>query len=167
MTSEAKIGLLLGLVFIFIIAFIINGLPSFWHKTDGNELTVAAENAQDNAAGIGVNERKAGEAIERIEPATAANTSPVVVETQGNTNVRFATELPKDGTNTAAKCGTAAGYGRTGTTSGPKVNKHPMFNRPQCSPSSRLMLFARVTVCTLSPRNSTELPRQAKSQQPT
>jgi nucleoid-associated protein YgaU len=29
MTSDAKIGLLLGLVFIFVIAFIINGLPSF------------------------------------------------------------------------------------------------------------------------------------------
>ena len=29
MTSDAKIGLLLGLVFIFIIAFVINGLPRF------------------------------------------------------------------------------------------------------------------------------------------
>ena len=28
MTSDAKIGLLLGLVFIFVIAFVINGLPS-------------------------------------------------------------------------------------------------------------------------------------------
>ena len=28
MTSDAKIGLLLGLVFIFVIAFIINGLPN-------------------------------------------------------------------------------------------------------------------------------------------
>jgi len=37
MTSDAKIGLLLGLVFIFIIAFIINGLPSF--RNDTNELT--------------------------------------------------------------------------------------------------------------------------------
>lgn len=39
MTSDAKIGLLLGLVFIFIIAFIINGLPSFKSETDNNELT--------------------------------------------------------------------------------------------------------------------------------
>lgn len=37
MTSDAKIGLLLGLVFIFIIAFIINGLPSF--RNDTNDLT--------------------------------------------------------------------------------------------------------------------------------
>ena len=28
MTSDAKIGLLLGLVFIFVIAFVINGLPN-------------------------------------------------------------------------------------------------------------------------------------------
>ena len=39
MTSDAKIGLLLGLVFIFIIAFIINGLPSFKSEVDNNELT--------------------------------------------------------------------------------------------------------------------------------
>ncbi|MHC4155152.1 MAG: LysM peptidoglycan-binding domain-containing protein [Planctomycetota bacterium] len=36
MTSDAKVGLLLGLVFIFIIAFIINGLPSFRSKADNN-----------------------------------------------------------------------------------------------------------------------------------
>lgn len=37
MTSDAKIGLLLGLVFIFVIAFIINGLPgSARNKTATN-----------------------------------------------------------------------------------------------------------------------------------
>jgi nucleoid-associated protein YgaU len=37
MTSDAKIGLLLGLVFIVIIAVIINGLPSFWsHPSTAN-----------------------------------------------------------------------------------------------------------------------------------
>jgi len=40
MTSDAKIGLLLGLVFIFVIAFVINGLPSFRAATDNSsELT--------------------------------------------------------------------------------------------------------------------------------
>ncbi|MHC4743285.1 MAG: LysM peptidoglycan-binding domain-containing protein [Planctomycetota bacterium] len=39
MTSDAKIGLLLGLVFIFIIAFIINGLPKLRGQSDSNELT--------------------------------------------------------------------------------------------------------------------------------
>ena len=54
MTSEAKIGLLLGLVFIFIIAFIINGLPSFWHKSDSGEIAVVTESAADDTAGVGV-----------------------------------------------------------------------------------------------------------------
>ncbi len=40
MTSETKVGLLLGLVFIFTIAFVINGLPSFSGKTDNYQLTV-------------------------------------------------------------------------------------------------------------------------------
>ena len=98
MTSEAKIGLLLGLVFIFIIAFIINGLPSFWNKSDSGELTVATEAAEDSTVGIGTNERKAGEAIEKIEPATAANTGQVT-KTQGNSDVRFVAELPKNSLN--------------------------------------------------------------------
>jgi nucleoid-associated protein YgaU len=102
MTSEAKIGLLLGLVFIFIIAFIINGLPSFWNKSDSSEVAVATESQEDTAVGIGVNERKAGEAIERIEPGTAVNSSGVVVETQGSSDVRFVAEPPKGVTNASA-----------------------------------------------------------------
>lgn len=39
MTTDAKIGLLLGLVFIFAIAFIINGLPDFSKKQGTNEPT--------------------------------------------------------------------------------------------------------------------------------
>jgi nucleoid-associated protein YgaU len=102
MTSEAKIGLLLGLVFIFIIAFIINGLPSFWNKSDSGEVAVVTDNPQDSAVGIGANERKAGEAIERIEPGTAVNSSGVVVETQGDSDVRFVAEPPKGVTNASA-----------------------------------------------------------------
>jgi nucleoid-associated protein YgaU len=48
MTSDAKIGLLLGLVFIFVIAFIINGLPNFRDKTDNNELTTNMISRQNN-----------------------------------------------------------------------------------------------------------------------
>ena len=52
MTSDAKIGLLLGLVFIFIIAFIINGLPKLRGETDSNsELTKIM--MEDNPPGIG------------------------------------------------------------------------------------------------------------------
>jgi len=53
MTSDAKIGLLLGLVFIFIIAFIINGLPNFKSETDNNELTTTMVSLQNKQLGIG------------------------------------------------------------------------------------------------------------------
>jgi nucleoid-associated protein YgaU len=45
MTSDAKIGLLLGLVFIFIIAFVINGfgLPRFHSAVDNNEPAVVVQ----------------------------------------------------------------------------------------------------------------------------
>lgn len=38
MASDAKIGLLLGLVVIFLIAFVINGLPRFGDAKESNEL---------------------------------------------------------------------------------------------------------------------------------
>jgi len=68
MTSDAKIGLLLGLVFIFIIAFIINGLPSLRNNENNNELTTKMVNFGNEPPGIGAKERKAQEAISRIEP---------------------------------------------------------------------------------------------------
>ncbi|MHC4212962.1 MAG: LysM peptidoglycan-binding domain-containing protein [Planctomycetota bacterium] len=51
MTSDAKIGLLLGLVFIFIIAFIINGLPNFRGSDNPNKLMEGMINSQDNSVG--------------------------------------------------------------------------------------------------------------------
>ena len=58
MTSDAKIGLLLGLVFIFIIAFVINGLPSFHKDANNNELTVSMADSQNEPPGIAAKERK-------------------------------------------------------------------------------------------------------------
>ena len=52
MTSDAKIGLLLGLVFIFVIAFIINGLPNFRDNTDNNELTTNMMSRQKDPLGL-------------------------------------------------------------------------------------------------------------------
>jgi len=63
MTSDAKIGLLLGLVFIFIIAFIINGLPRFHRDKDNNELTNKMVSQQNNPPGLGAKERKAQESL--------------------------------------------------------------------------------------------------------
>jgi nucleoid-associated protein YgaU len=66
MTSDAKVGLLLGLFFIFVIAFIINGLPRFSSDTNNNELTTMANSPNDSY--IGANERKARETINQERP---------------------------------------------------------------------------------------------------
>jgi nucleoid-associated protein YgaU len=70
MTSDAKIGLLLGLVFIFVIAFIINGLPGLHQKDDSNKLTTNMVGLESNPSGIGANERKVQMAME--QPAAGA-----------------------------------------------------------------------------------------------
>jgi len=58
MTSDAKIGLLLGLVFIFVIAFVINGLPRFSSPgEDSNKLTQIMV-AHGNDPGIASETRK-------------------------------------------------------------------------------------------------------------
>ncbi len=51
MTSDAKIGLLLGLVFIFVIAFVINGLPSLRPPTMGRA-EVTTVTGEDFEAGV-------------------------------------------------------------------------------------------------------------------
>lgn len=69
MTSDAKIGLLLSLIFIFIIAFIINGLPNFFKGTDSNELTQTYLNKlRSYDSDITNGAREAVEAISNFEP---------------------------------------------------------------------------------------------------
>jgi len=63
MTSDAKIGLLLGLVFIFIIAFIINGLPSLRPEPNSNELTMEMTQFGDQPQGAGATEQMAFEGL--------------------------------------------------------------------------------------------------------
>jgi nucleoid-associated protein YgaU len=57
MASDAKIGLLLGLVFIFVIALIINGMPSFHENGGNNQLTTNMVSSQNNPPAIAVKER--------------------------------------------------------------------------------------------------------------
>jgi len=94
MTSDAKIGLLLGLVFIFIIAFLINGLPSFLNNTNNNELTTNMVSSRNNPPGIAAKERKAQEVFNRIKP---VKKQPLKVQlpTTGNQSIRFEMPLPK------------------------------------------------------------------------
>jgi len=91
MTSDAKIGLLLGLAFIFIIAFIINGLPSFREDGNNNELTTNMVSLQNNPPAIAAREREiinrresVGEKSQKVEPPSTANQ-----------DIRFTTALPK------------------------------------------------------------------------
>ncbi len=67
MTSDAKIGLLLGLVFIFIIAFLINGLPNFHNTRNNNGLTTNGFGSQNNSPGLAAKERKVQEIFNRKE----------------------------------------------------------------------------------------------------
>lgn len=50
MASEAKIGLLLGLAIIFVVAFVINGLPHFGEVDQNDDLALALDG---NPPGIG------------------------------------------------------------------------------------------------------------------
>jgi nucleoid-associated protein YgaU len=70
MTSDAKVGVLLGLVFIFIVAFLINGLGDLKSDKDNNELTEQmVQSYIVRSPGLGDSERKVSqELIEQIEP---------------------------------------------------------------------------------------------------
>ncbi|MCK4752929.1 MAG: LysM peptidoglycan-binding domain-containing protein [Planctomycetes bacterium] len=76
MTSDAKVGVLLGLAFIFLIAFIINGLPHLREEVNNNQLTTTMINSHSNPPGIATRQRKV--------------TREVI-----NQNVRFTAPLPK------------------------------------------------------------------------
>lgn len=96
MTSDAKIGLLLGLVFIFIIAFIINGVPSFSKDDNNNELTSNIVSSQNNPPGIATKERKVNRRI--IGPVRPTSRQPLTIaNTAGNNpQTRFEMPLPKN-----------------------------------------------------------------------
>ena len=101
MTSDAKIGLLLGLVFIFIIAIIINGLPSLRGDGNNSELTTNMVSFNDEPAGLGARERKVREAFEPAMPArqTVAVQKQTINETSSSAtkeqDVRFEMLLPE------------------------------------------------------------------------
>ncbi|MBC8481115.1 MAG: LysM peptidoglycan-binding domain-containing protein [Planctomycetes bacterium] len=99
MTSDAKIGLLLGLVFIFIIAFVVNGLPNL-RNSDNNQLTtnMVAEFNKTPAIDAGLGGK--------AELSTSFRSSYAVVEPQktpaqpapqannANQSQRYVVELP-------------------------------------------------------------------------
>ena len=98
MTSDAKIGLLLGLVFIFIIAFIINGLPRLRGEAGSNELTEIM--MKNDPPGIGGWERKADEVLnpppqiaeETFEPQQPSDNSAQAFP--DNSDIRYSVPIP-------------------------------------------------------------------------
>jgi nucleoid-associated protein YgaU len=95
MTSDAKVGLLLGLIFIFIIAFIINGLPRFRGDTSNNELTTTLVGQQDEPPGIGDKERKAQEVFNRAKQAKKELADEVQGPAEKVEDIRFEIPLPE------------------------------------------------------------------------
>ncbi|MFC1737527.1 LysM peptidoglycan-binding domain-containing protein [Planctomycetota bacterium] len=94
MTSDAKVGVLLGLVFIFIIAFLINGLPNLKSDRKNNELTTNMVSSHNSPPGLASRERQVSrDIIHRIEP-TRQNPVEIWEHTRADDEVRFVTPLP-------------------------------------------------------------------------
>jgi nucleoid-associated protein YgaU len=94
MTSDAKIGLLLGLVFIFVIAFIINGLPNFFNKTDNNELTTTMTTFEDNSLGIGAKERKTQKDLDWMKVVEKQTFSEDQILSENEQDIRSVIPIP-------------------------------------------------------------------------
>jgi len=132
MTSDAKVGLLLGLFFIFVIAFIINGLPRFRSDTNSNALTTMANSPNDSY--IGSNERKARESFSRERP--VRNSSQGVAEAQDATRdedtVRYKRPLSQDSVAIKDEPVTAtAGDNAKTTAPAPDANRDTEVNVPK------------------------------------
>jgi nucleoid-associated protein YgaU len=77
MTSDAKIGLLLGLVFIFVIAFVINGLPTLRPQSTKAQVATDSMQARDENLGVAGRAQKAQETIGWAELLDAQSGGPV------------------------------------------------------------------------------------------
>jgi nucleoid-associated protein YgaU len=91
MASDAKIGLLLGLVFIFIIALIINGLPSFREDGSNNQLTTNMVGLQNSPPAIAAKER----GVINLREAVGKKPTQVELPSAGNQDVLPATAVPE------------------------------------------------------------------------
>ena len=96
MTSDAKIGLLLGLIFIFVIAFIINGLPRFQAAANNSELTTTMVSAPNGTLGIGGNERRVQDNFDWRAPADQQPHTMVQMPIEEKEDVRFTMKLPQE-----------------------------------------------------------------------
>lgn len=97
MTSEAKIGLLLGLVVIVIIALVVNGLPSF-HKNDkSNDLTRDMVRLDNGSAALGEGERQVTRDIQNLNLQSPSQQSGLQPPSQQvNNEIRSITPTPQN-----------------------------------------------------------------------
>ncbi len=95
MTSDTKIGLLLGLIFIFVIAFVINGLPRFDQTQGPNELSYVLANYPEASPDLGAKVQKAQRYMENGYP--LLHTDPSV---QGQEDVLGVDPSVQDQANT-------------------------------------------------------------------
>ena len=96
MASDTKIGLLLGLVFIFVIAFIIKGLPSFSRESNNSELTTDMFSSPNNPPALAIWERDVINRTEDVEKGLFENTEmedDVENVVLGDPNIRSVTPL--------------------------------------------------------------------------
>ena len=86
MTADAKVGLLLGLFFIVIIAFLVNGLPNFIHEKDTSttSVSIVTRTGQDMVLD---NSNGASGAAHRLFPPRTSVNQPTVEQPSQETIV--------------------------------------------------------------------------------
>jgi len=126
MTSDAKIGLLLGLVFIFIIAFIINGLPRFHSNTNNNELTTNMVSSQNDPLGIAAKERKAQGVFNRAQRVKRERADEAQPSSEDQEKIRF--QVPLSGDDSVVE---SANDKVKPEVPAPDTNKKTRVNKPE------------------------------------
>ena len=100
MTRDTKIGLLLGLVFIFIIAFLINGLPRLRGRGQGTDTRMTRIQSSSPGPGLAAKERLVREMAEQspgMPGSPYTRVMPVGLNPQGlpgSTEIRSTMPLP-------------------------------------------------------------------------
>jgi nucleoid-associated protein YgaU len=97
MTSEAKIGLLLGLVVIVIIALVVNGLPSFHKGESTNDLTRDIVRLDNSPPALAERERQVSSVLApniNLQPASQQTGLQPPNQQNINTDVRSAIPAP-------------------------------------------------------------------------
>jgi nucleoid-associated protein YgaU len=97
MTSDAKIGLLLGLVFIVIIAFLINGLPGLLNADASGGVVSTSLAGFDNDY-VGLSD-KADEAVKAINAVKDVGPTRTPSVPKNYTDVRYTANLPVTSTS--------------------------------------------------------------------